>query len=284
MIFRPLRSEEARLPATAPKIVALTLLSAVAACGRSTPAASPGPAPAPTGAVAAQLLSPDIIGTSERLAVRILGVGVDPSRAVFELSQASYVTLISVTATTIEAIVPGNGVRQQIVAGGLHVAVLRQLDSTRFGVADRFGARAGVLEDNVGAAELLEYNRCLANARLVDARRRQAVRPVVGRDSAGRPIYGEAPPTDPRQESERYCRMPASRAATGAGSAGSAGSADARTQGRYLLLYASDTPITSRDIVNLTISEGDPRSITEVIGRRLFGARGAQWSGAFAPF
>jgi len=31
-------------------------------------------------------------------------------------------------------------------------------------------------------------------------------------------------------------------------------------------------------------SEGDPRSITEVIGQRLFGARGAQWSGSFAPW
>lgn len=261
---------------------ALTLTSAAVACGGSAPARSTSaglPELPAAGIAGAQALSPEALGTSDKFAVRIVGVGVDPGRAVFELSQPSYVTLISVTATTIEAILPGNGAKQQIVASGLHVAILRQLDSTRFGVADRFGARSGLLEDNVGAAELQEYNRCLANARQINAQRRQARRPVVGRDSAGRPIYGEAAPSaDPREDAERYCRMPASRTAS------ASGPAPARAKGRYLLLYASDTPITNRDIVALAISEGDPRSIAEVIGRRLFGARGAQWSGTFVPW
>ena len=269
------------MSATARILAALTLVGAAGACGGSTPAASPRTAPTSAdraGTAGAQALTSEELGTRDKFAVRIVGVGVDPARAIFELSQPAFVTLISVTEAKLEAIIPVAGVPSQIVPSGMHVANFRQLDSAKYSVADRFGARAGVLEDNVGAAALGEYNRCLANARQLDAQRRQAQRPVVGRDSTGRPIYGEAAPTDPRQESERFCRMPASR------NTAAAGGVQSGAKLRYLMLFASDMPTETRDIVALAITEGDPRSIAEVIGRRLFGARGAQWSGSFVSW
>ena len=54
--------------------------------------------------------------------------------------------------------------------------------------------------------------------------------------------------------------------------------------GRYLFVYAADTPVESSDVADLVISEGDPRAIALVMGQKLFGIRGARWSAAFAPW
>lgn len=212
-------------------------------------------------------VAPGKIVTLDEFEARFVSVAYEPSRATFELSQAAYVTLISVTDAAIEAIIPTLGAPQHLVQRGAHVVYLNRLDSARYGIVDQFAS--------VGA--LSEYNRCLANARLLDARRREARRRIVGRDSAGRPIYGEAEPqTGPDAESR--CRAPVPPKAP------VADRRPAPLKVRYLLLFASDTKVAYRDIVDLAIAEGDPQSMIEVIGWRLFTIRGARWSGSFVPW
>jgi hypothetical protein len=99
---------------------------------------------------------------------------------------------------------------------------------------------------------------------------------MVGYRKDGSPIYG--PGDEPIREAESYCRPP------GTDRKSKSGPTQPAKPGRYFLLYASDTPIDYRDIEDLRVTEGDPRSIAEVIGRKLFGIRGARWSGSFIPW
>lgn len=173
-----------------------------------------------------------MVGDRDAFAARIVAVAFQPTRVTYARSCAAYITLISVSDSSIHAIVPANGVRQRIESAGVHVAsTSRQTDALP------------QADDGITAHDVRAYSRCLSNAR----------------------------------EAESYCRPPAPRRAVEP-------VAPRRvTPGRYLMVFASDTPIEYRDIVDLVVSEGDPRSIAEVIGRKLFGIRGARWSGSFLP-
>jgi len=220
------------------------------------------------------------VGTATDFAVRIVSVASNPSRATFELARPAYVTVISVTETAIDAILPVVGMKQKIIGGGTHVASLsRQVDVAANGVIDRFGnAGANVASDDATADQIREYNRCLAGARQAESKRRDASRRVTGYDKDGKPIYG--PASEPTIDYEALCRAPQGKANANR----SPQLATPAKPGRYLLIYASDTPIEFRDITELTVTESTIRLTAYTIGKRLFGVRGAAWSGHIAPW
>lgn len=221
------------------------------------------------------------VGDVATFGARIQRVAYGPDRATYTLTRPAYVTLISVTDKAIQALIPVVGMKSQMEGSGDHVASMsRQTDSAGNRVADRFGSVKGGAEDITTVAQLADYNRCISAARAADARRREGTRRVVGRDSSGKPIYGPPEPSaaDIGQDAESRCSV---KQATGAQPAAPTGRAQ---KGRYLLLFASDTPIEFHDITDLVVSEGDIRSITKVVGDRLFGVRGANWSAHYLPW
>jgi hypothetical protein len=188
-----------------------------------------------------------------------------------------------VTDSAIGAIVPHVDTPSQIEMAGTHTAGLLRQAGVATTIAQQFGERAAgtIVDDNVRLAELSEYNRCVARAMSADKSRREASRPIIGRDSAGRPIYGPTPPqTASEPDPESYCRVP--RAASSA-AADAPGMFPARP-GRYVILYLSDTPVAYKDILALAITESEPRLMASSIGRKLFTAKGAIWSGYFRPW
>lgn len=220
-------------------------------------------------------------GDTTAFGARILRVVGGPARATYELDRPAYVTLLSVDFRSIVAIAPVTGMKSELLGRGQHTAGLsQQTEAGDFSVGARFGPRAGLTEDPASAAAVGEYNRCVANARRAAAQRRTGPRPVIGRDSTGQPIYG--PPTesadDARRSDEHRCKMPT------IGIQHAADQSAPAKPGRYLLLFASDTPVAYRDVTELVITAADVRTTAQIIGDKLFGVRGARWSVSSLPW
>ena len=222
--------------------------------------------PRPTSIVAGPLW----LGDTARYPLAILGVAYGPDRVSLLMGQAAYVTAVAVTADRIEALVPSSGKESQILEAGPQVVTL--------GADVSAPKSAGIPDNNGSAAAQMEYDRCMAAARNANAARAARSRRQVGTDSKGNPIYEEVHVeyTDPRLDYENRCRMPAVN--------GAAAAAPRRAGTRYLLVFASDAPASSQDIVGLVVTAGDARSTALAIGDKLFTARGARWSASLLPW
>ncbi len=212
--------------------------------------------------------------------VRVTGVAYGPDRAMYELSRPAYVVVISVTDKAIHPVSPSQTITPALVGSGMHaVALDPESRGDIRGVSLNAADGSAAVRDE-SAAGVMEYNRCLARARQESSRRREARRPIIGRDSLGRPIYGPPPTLDePGVDLESRCRMPVTERPQAAMSA-----QRPAVSGRQLLIFASDTPVEYRDIIDLVITEGDPRSVAAVIGRKLYDIRGARWSATYLPW
>lgn len=260
----------------------------LAACGGPpSPAAAPSPqagAGAAQPAAGSSLIRPVVgaVGDSAAFGIRVTGIGHGPDRATYDLARPAYITILSITDEAIASITPNVSEATRIEMAGTHTAGLNSLRSDGNRVADRFGPRAArtVPEEDATLAEIAEYNRCLAQARATDAKQREANRRVIGRDSAGRPIYGPPEERAGERTAESYCRIPSrpNREPLTYQSAVQA------KPGRYLMVFASDTPVAYRDILELAITETDPRLMAISIGRKLFGPRNGIWSGYVLPW
>lgn len=216
------------------------------------------------------------VGETAEFGVKITGVAYGPDRVNYELSRAAYISIIVVNETSILSIVPSEAAPSSIVSAGSHVAGL-----TRLGVADntsRFGGVPGVDPSAVTAAE---YERCMTRAAQVARLNAQNRRVIVGRDSAGRPIYGPAEVTvDDQRMAESRCNM-SQRSSSQTPAATSRTTA---AKNRFLFVYATDTPVNVQAIVDLKITENDPKLMAISMGKKLFDVRGARWAGYYIPW
>lgn len=275
--FRPsppvpgLRSHRALRRACAFAVVVLGAV-AVTACARHAPLASSTTARAANGRA----------GDTAAFDVRIVGVAYAPDRLSLRVARPAFVTVVAVTPDRIVPLLPTAGTSSEAVPDGERTMSLEvQGGDGRNRVAERF-PRSGAADDAASAAAVMEYNRCLANARRVNEARKRTERRQVGTDSLGRPVFEtvvvDDPSSDPRHDAERQCREPD-------GSVGRLRAPDASHGGtRMLFVFASDTPVSQQNVVDLAIPEGDARSIAAAIGGRLFTARGGRWAAAYAPW
>lgn len=261
--------------------LALALMFALGACRGSAPA-TPRSLPAGATAAVSPTIVASVVGDSTAFGARITGLGYGPDRASYVLNKPAYVAFIGVTDRAIASLIPAIGVESKIESAGAHTAGLN--NSARGDrVADRFGARRGIADVDASAAQLQEYNRCLARAREADRQRAEGQRRVIGRDSAGRPIYGPPEYRADVQSAESYCRAPQAPQTSRQAGINSIGRVPAQ-RGRMLILYVSDTPVAHKDVLELAITETDPKLVALSIGRKLFGQRGAQWSAHLVPW
>ena len=264
--------------------IGTAIIAALAAACHRTPA--PQQLSADVSQIAPRVIAEEAMhgsrGDTAQFGVKIVDVSYAPDRATYELRRPSYVTVVSITQDRVTAITPSVG-RSGLAGSGSHTLGLdeesrRSLDNLRANY--RIGR---VTPDDASAAQIMEYNRCLSRARAVSAARRSGRRPIIGRDSTGNPIYGQAPLLDSPDDIdyEARCRIPTS---PGKGENDRTTRQAPEAENRYLLVFAADTPIEARDIEDLVITESDVRSIAVVVGRKLFDIRGAQWSVTFLPW
>lgn len=221
-------------------------------------------------------------GDTARFGVKVVDVMYAPDRSTYELARPAYVTVLSVASDRIAAIAPATG-KSELVGSGSHTIGLDREAGIQLGRIQASFRNGRLLPDDASAAQVRDYNRCLTRARGAAAQRREARRPIVGYDSSGKAIYGPPPLIDAPGDVdlEVRCRIPP---ASGAQAAPRVAAPSPKTAGRYLLIFASDTPIETRDIEELVVNESDVRSITLVVGQKLFGVRGANWSVTFRPW
>jgi hypothetical protein len=222
------------------------------------------PAAARTGAV----------GDTARYRIKVTAIAYAPDRATYETSAPGYVTIISVTERAIEALVPLATEDPHVEMAGTRTTGLSR---GREGIA--MIPSQVLAAEQARVAEIQDYNRCLERARAYDKARAEQNRRVVGRDSAGRPIYGppEFHAADRSAESSCVLQQPAPEQPQARSTPGIRGN-------RHLLLFLSDTPVAHRQILELSVSEADPRIMAAAIGRKLFADRGATWSGYYQPW
>ena len=222
------------------------------------------------------------IGDSSVLAARILGVAHAPERVAYILARTAYVTILSLDDKTIVPLRPVAGRRSELTGDGPQMAGLTGESRANGSSAVGSGQRPGATDDLTSAAAVQEYNRCVANARQANKNRRSGPRPIVGRDSAGQPTYG--PPAETADDARRSiqdedrCAMP-----TIGLQQAIAASVPAKP-GRFLVLFASDTPIEHRDVTDLVVTSADIAVTVRLIGEKLFGVRGALWSASYLPW
>ncbi len=233
----------------------------VTGCGASPPAtARRTVAPAPV------LAGPVSLGDTTRYGVRILGVGYAPSRVSLLFSTAAYLTIVGVTPERIDALVPTAEHDSNIVEAGAMTIAL--------GVDSPGAAGRSAGGDEGSAAARMEQSACAARVRALNAARAKQSRRQVGTDSKGNPIYVEDPP--PEIDEDRACPLPAVN--------GGRPVATAPRSRRYLLVFASDTPVSNQNVIDLAVTEGDPRSMAMAIGTKLFSIRGGTWSVTVTPW
>lgn len=254
---------------------AVALSLALVAChgGRAT-SSQAGPVLAPVAAMAGAA------GDTAAFGLSLVSLSYSPDLVSYELRRPSYVTILSVSQSAVEAIIPGANAPSRIEMAGPHLAGLTRFrDSASLSAVPAVNSRIGpLLDGDARLADVQEYNRCIAQAEAMNRRDEQASRRIIGRDSAGAPIYG--PPTVAPAERNYGTRCAQRRVLprpTGAEGPPSV----AKQAGRYLLLFASDTPVSHHQVLELAISESDPLLITRTIGSRLFGPRAAIWSGLY---
>jgi hypothetical protein len=242
----------------------ILLVGALLACAAPSRAQQARPKPTPG------------VGETAEFGVKITGVAYGPDRVNYELTRAAYITIIVVNESSILSIVPSEAAASTIESAGAHVSGL-----TRMGVANnaqRFANAPGVDANAVTAAE---YERCMSRAAQVARLNAQNRRVIVGRDSAGRPIYGPAEVTvDDQRMAESRCNM--SQSSTQQAPRGPV-SAPAKKD-RYLFIYATDTPVNVQAIIDLKITENDPKLMAISMGKKLFEIRGARWAGYYIPW
>jgi hypothetical protein len=216
------------------------------------------------------------VGETTEFGVKITGVAYGPDRVNYETTRAAYITIIVVNETSILSIIPSDAAPSTIEAAGAHVSGL-----TRLGVANnanRFGGVPGVDPTAVTAAE---YERCMARAAQVARANAQNRRVIVGRDSAGRPIYGPAEVTvDDQRMAESRCTA----SNRGSSQNGPVVASQPAAKNRYLFIYATDTPVDAKAIAALAITENDPKLMAIAMGKKLFDVRGARWAGYYIPW
>jgi hypothetical protein len=243
----------------------ILLVGALLACAAPAPAQQARSKPTPG------------VGETAEFGVKITGVAYGPDRVNYEMSRAAYITIIVVNESSILSIVPSEAAASTIESAGAHVSGL-----TRMGVANntqRFANAPGVDANAVTAAE---YERCMARAAQYARTQAQNRRVIVGRDSAGRPIYGPAEPSmDDQMRAEASCGANA-RNSTQQPLRGPV-SAPAKKD-RYLFIYATDTPVNVQAIIDLKITENDPKLMAISMGKKLFDIRGARWAGYYIPW
>jgi hypothetical protein len=216
------------------------------------------------------LAGPASLGDTARYGVRILGVGYAPSRVSLMFSTAAYLTIVSVTPERIDALVPTAEHDSKIVEAGAMTIALG-VDTPGPNAGGRGGDAGG---DEGSAAARMEQSACAARVRARNAARAKQSRRQVGTDSKGNPIYVEDPP--PEIDEDRACPLP--------GVNGGKPLATAPRSRRYLLVFASDTPVSNQNLIDLAVTEGDPRSMAMAIGTKLFSIRGGTWSVTVAPW
>jgi hypothetical protein len=243
----------------------ILLVGALLACAAPAPAQQARAKPTPG------------VGETAEFGVKITGVAYGPDRVNYEMSRAAYITIIVVNESSILSIVPSEAAASTIESAGAHVSGL-----TRMGVADnlnRFGGVAGVDPTAVTSAE---YERCMMRADQIARLNARNRRVIVGRDSAGRPIYGPAEVTvDDQRMAESRCNATTRSSSQ---KAPVTSQAPAGKKDRYLFIYATDTPVNVQAIIDLKITENDPKLMAISMGKKLFDIRGARWAGYYIPW
>jgi hypothetical protein len=254
-------------------LAAATVAASITACGGS-PARVAGAAPAPARGVPAF----GSVGDTAAFGLKLTGLAYAPDRITYEVNRPSYVTILSVSQSSIVSIIPRVDVDSRIEMAGSHQTPLTVLDTKAAkSVVPSSMSAAPILNDDARVAEVQEYNRCMARAAAASKRDEEASRRVVGRDSAGRPIYG--PPTVVPNE-RNYENQCAQRQASTQTPAPPRFESAPGQPGRFLLIFASDTRVEHKQVLELAVTESDPRLMTIAIGRKLFGG-GAIWSGLY---
>jgi hypothetical protein len=257
-----------RLPRPSFVLPMLAAAVSLSGCGSATsrPLSTPAPAPAAqqTGAV----------GDTAAFGLRFTGIGYGPDRATYELAKPAYITMIGVTETTIEALMPLATEDPRIEMAGVHTTGLNRSSEVLRG---RLPSELTAPDPRM--AELQAYNRCVERGRAADKQQAERNRRIVGRDSAGRPIYGPPEYNAADVNYESQCTMPVARSNNSQPDPMRPAKKD-----RYLLIFVSDSPVRHETIVALRVSETEPRLFTTSIGRKLFGGRDAVWAGYFRPW
>jgi hypothetical protein len=231
----------------------------------------------PAGAQQARSKATPGVGETAEFGVKITGIAYGPDRVNYETTRAAYITIIVVDETSILSIVPSEAAASTIEAAGAHVSGLTRMGGARN--AERFGNAPGVDPAAVTAAA---YERCMARAAQSARAAAQNRRVVVGRDSAGRPIYGPAEPTmDDQMRAEASCGS-ASRNSSQQPPQGPVSVPSKKN--RFLFIYATDTPVDAKAIAALAITENDPKLMAIAMGKKLFDVRGARWAGYYIPW
>ncbi len=256
----------------------LLTAAAMLACRGSAPRTAPQSARAAPTAFAS---TSGTAGDTSLFESRIARVTRNPAQLSFHLDRPAYVTVISVDDKTIDAIAPRAGARSELVGRGSHIASLVHGMNAEFeSQAMRPGRNTNPPDDVVSAAAVMEYNRCVANARQMDAQRRSGPRRIIGRDSSGAPIYG--PPEETADDALRSlqdrCRMPT------VGISQTTVDYALPKPGRFLVLFASDTPIEQVDIAKLVVTAANIMATVQTIGDRLFTVRNSRWSASYVAW
>lgn len=251
--------ERRRSPAA--MLMALALLGA---CSHA-----PSPAVATASPTASATTIGRAFGDSSAFGARVVSFEPTKSSAIYRLDTPAYVVLLEVVpGKSIELIAPRVNSAPVMASRGPH-----QIDTF-------------VPDDSSAARATDTYQTCFDNGmRALTPKSTPRPRPVK-RDSTGR-LAG--PPDKERidqaiepsraavQDLERRCR----RAAQGTARAASA----RRTGERYLLMLATDSPITGVQIMarinTLTVTASDIPSTMEAIADGLFADRKQTWSGYY---
>jgi hypothetical protein len=245
----------------------ILLVGALVACAASARAQQARSKPTPS------------VGETAEFGVKIIGVAYGPDRVNYEMTRAAYITIIVVDETSILSIVPSEAVPSSIESAGAHVSGLTRLGSVNNVGKERFGSAPGV---DLAAVTAAAYERCMVRAAQTARAQAQNRRVVVGRDSAGRPIYGPAEPTmDDQMRAEAACGS-ASRNSSQQPPQGPVSVPSKKN--RFLFIYATDTPVDAKTIAALAITENDPKLMAIAMGKKLFDVRGARWAGYYIPW
>jgi hypothetical protein len=218
------------------------------------------------------------VGETEKFGARITSVAANPERVTYELQRAAFVTIIVIDGDKILSIVPDMTGPSKIETAGPHVAGLVRMANGANRAASLVTAPGASMSDPTAA----DYEKCMARAAQYAKAAAAQRKVVVGTDSKGQPIYGPADPTvDETMRYEQGCNG-SPQVGTWTGPRGPV--TMAVKKGRYLFLYATDTPVDVKTIEALAITETDPKLMALAMGKKLFAVSGAIWAGYYTAW
>ena len=213
-----------------------------------------------------------VVGPSTAFAPQITQANAARARLRYRLRAPANVTLLMVR--------PGRAVTP-VAFGTTHAGKGSHevnVEPFRHG-ASQIASDAQILATDLASEERGAFDQCM----LTTIRPQPASRPREVRDSSGKVIATVQPNIEREREVERaneraageYCRNRIARATTG----------DQRAEARYLLLVASDTPLTPRQLLDrlavLNVTTDDIPSAMSAIAEGLFVDKRAAWAAAY---